>query len=62
VLSVSDTGLGIPEAELPRLFERFHRVGEGAALARAAFNPDGAAVQPDELLHQGQPDAGPLEA
>ncbi|MCF4128348.1 ATP-binding response regulator [Methylobacterium sp. SyP6R] len=29
VLSVADTGLGIPEAELPRLFERFHRV-EGA--------------------------------
>ncbi|KMO17170.1 ATP-binding protein [Methylobacterium platani] len=29
VLAVSDTGLGIPEVELPRLFERFHRV-EGA--------------------------------
>ncbi|AWB21551.1 PAS domain S-box protein [Methylobacterium currus] len=29
VLTVADTGLGIPEAELPRLFERFHRV-EGA--------------------------------
>jgi signal transduction histidine kinase len=25
-LSVRDTGVGIPEHELPRLFERFHRV------------------------------------
>ncbi len=29
VLTVADTGIGIPEHELPRIFERFHRV-EGA--------------------------------
>ncbi|WP_409267965.1 ATP-binding protein [Massilia sp. BHUDP2] len=29
-LSVQDTGIGIPEQELPRVFERFHRV-EGSA-------------------------------
>jgi PAS domain S-box-containing protein len=26
MLEVSDSGIGIPEAEIPRLFERFHRV------------------------------------
>ena len=44
-LAVSDTGIGIPAAELPRLFERFHRVevargrtheGSGIGLALVA--------------------------
>jgi len=45
VLSVTDTGVGIPESELPHLFERFHRVpdaqsrtfeGSGIGLALVA--------------------------
>lgn len=30
VLKVSDTGIGIPEKELPHMFERFHRVANSA--------------------------------
>ena len=30
-LRVTDTGVGIPEADLPRMFERFHRVKHGRA-------------------------------
>ncbi|MBK5107732.1 MAG: sensor histidine kinase [Anaerolineales bacterium] len=30
-LSVADTGIGIPEDDLPRLFSRFHRGSNAAA-------------------------------
>ncbi|MBD1877047.1 response regulator [Nodosilinea sp. FACHB-131] len=52
-LVVRDTGLGIPEAELPRLFERFHRV-EGAR--GRTFEGTGiglSLVQELVHLHQG---------
>ena len=60
-LRVSDTGVGIPEADLPRMFERFHRVktcrarthegtGIGLALVQelARFHGGGVAVTSQE--------------
>ncbi|WP_309084463.1 ATP-binding protein [Chelativorans sp.] len=54
---VADTGIGIPEDELPRLFERFHRV-EGAQ--GRSFEGSGiglALVQELVKLHGGRIDA-----
>ncbi len=53
-IKVRDTGIGIPEAELPRLFERFHRV-EGAQ--GRSFEGSGiglALVQELVKLHGGE--------
>ena len=52
-LSVADTGSGIPEHELPRLFERFHRV-EGARGRSIEGSGIGLALVQELLrLHQG---------
>ena len=63
-LSVSDTGMGIPEHELPRLFERFHRVegsrgrtfegtGIGLALVQELVKLHGGAITVESVLGQG---------
>ena len=64
VLTVTDTGTGIPEHELPRLFDRFHRAegargrthegtGIGLALVQELARLHGGAVRADSVLGQG---------
>jgi PAS domain S-box-containing protein len=63
-LSVADTGSGIPAAELPRLFERFHRVegtpgrthegsGIGLALVQELVKIHGGAVTAESEIGVG---------
>ena len=63
-LIVRDTGVGIPPEELPRMFERFHRVknsrgrthegtGIGLALVQELVKLHGGAVRVDSVLNEG---------
>ncbi|MFG0328932.1 MAG: ATP-binding protein [Phycisphaerales bacterium] len=63
-LRVRDTGVGIPEEELPRLFERFHRIegsggrthegtGIGLALVQELARLHGGAVSATSTLDRG---------
>jgi PAS domain S-box-containing protein len=53
VLRVRDTGVGIPEAELPRIFERFHRVAEARGRTYEGTGIGLALVQELVKLHKG---------
>ncbi|MGL4554299.1 MAG: hybrid sensor histidine kinase/response regulator, partial [Gemmataceae bacterium] len=53
-LRVSDTGTGIPADELPRLFERFHRVDNARARTHEGSGIGLALVQELVRLHGGQ--------
>ena len=63
-LRVRDTGIGIPPAEMPRIFERFHRIenargrthegsGIGLALVQELVKLHGGAVRAESRLGQG---------
>lgn len=64
VLTVADTGVGIPAAELPHVFERFYRVdkarsraaggsGLGPAICKSIFEAHGGSISAEST-----PDAG----
>ncbi|NEK59796.1 response regulator [Geodermatophilus sabuli] len=53
VLEVADTGVGIPAAELPQLFERFHRVAGSPARSREGTGLGLALVRELVTLHGG---------
>ncbi|HEV7211009.1 MAG TPA: SpoIIE family protein phosphatase [Blastococcus sp.] len=52
-LTVSDTGTGIPAAELPRLFERFHRISDARARSGEGSGIGLAMVRELVSLHGG---------
>jgi hypothetical protein len=52
-LSVSDTGVGIPDQELPRIFERFHRVEAVRGRTHEGTGIGLALVQELAKLHRG---------
>jgi signal transduction histidine kinase/DNA-binding response OmpR family regulator len=56
VLTVRDTGVGIPASELPRLFERFHRIEGGRARTHEGSGIGLALVQDLVRLHEGRID------
>ncbi len=64
VLQVTDTGLGIPQQDLQRIFERFYRVdtarsretggtGLGLSIVRHAVERHGGSIRVDSLLGEG---------
>jgi signal transduction histidine kinase len=53
-LSVTDTGAGIPEHELPRLFERFHRVEQTRGRSHEGTGIGLALVNELVKLHRGE--------
>jgi PAS domain S-box-containing protein len=52
-LEVSDTGIGIPEHELPHIFERFHRVATGHGRSYEGTGIGLALVQELAKIHGG---------
>ena len=53
LVTVTDTGIGVPEPEMPRLFERFHRIENARARSNEGSGIGLALVQELVELHGG---------
>jgi signal transduction histidine kinase len=58
IIKVSDTGVGIPEAELPKLFKAFHTMkpkglGLGLAFCRRAVEAHGGSITVESKVGEG---------
>ena len=53
VVTVADTGIGVPDHEIPRLFERFHRIENARARSNEGSGIGLALVQDLVQLHGG---------
>ena len=53
VVTVADTGIGVPEQEMPRLFERFHRIENTRSRSNEGSGIGLALVQELVQLHGG---------
>jgi PAS domain S-box-containing protein len=53
VVTVADTGIGVPEQEMPRLFERFHRIENSRSRSNEGSGIGLALVQELVQLHGG---------
>jgi PAS domain S-box-containing protein len=53
IVTVADTGIGVPEQEMPRLFERFHRIENARARSNEGSGIGLALVQELVQLHGG---------